>query len=435
MDKLVIETSYGPIKGKEINGHYEYLGIPYAKKPTGSYRWKAPVAPDKHSKVYDCTKFRNRAIQPQSVAGTFYHKEFYANPETSDRSEDCLFLNIYTKDPNSSEKMPVAVWIHGGAFSHGQSNEIEFDGDAYCKKGVILVTINYRLGVFGFLSHPQLKEESGTCGNYGLLDQIAALKWVHENIELFGGDPSNVTLFGQSAGAMSVQYLLTSELARPYFQKCIMQSGGGYHTPFMAVQNTIEDDFADGETFLEELGVETIEEAREVDAVKIHEVQIRMEAKDANRSSLMFLPAVDGVVLKETCDEAIEKGTIYEIPTIIGSNANEMGMNFVTKSLIRASGEFAEQAKLHGNEDVYCYYFTRELPGDDAGAFHSAELWYTFNTLAKCWRPFNEADYLLSEEMVNYWTNFMKSGNPNGEGLRNWSKYTEENYHIIFDVD
>lgn len=435
MSSEVVTTKYGQVRGKQVNGHYEFLGIPYAKPPVNELRWKPPVEMNTYTGIVDATRFKNRAVQALSVAGTFYHKEFYSEPCQCDRSENCLYLNIWTKDPDSSKKMPVAVWIHGGAFDHGYGNELPFDGTVYTEHDVILVTFNYRLGVFGFLSHPELVEEAGTCGNYGLMDQIMALRWVKENIEAFGGDSNNITIFGQSAGAMSVQYLLCSEYAQPFFNKCIMQSGAGLHTPFMGKQSTIEENFIIADEFLEELGVTTIEEARKVDCMKVFEVQQRMANKTEPKNSLLFMPSIDHVFLKESCDEAIENNRFHNIPTIIGSNGNEMGMNIITKGLLRASGEFAEKCHEYGNDDVYCYLFTRELPGDDAGAFHSAELWYMFHTLDKSWRPFTEGDYRLSDEMVDYWTNFMKTGNPNGDNLLHWSKYFNNKEHRIFDVE
>lgn len=215
MGLLSVKTKYGQIQGVERPGCTLFKGIPYAKPPVGRLRFEAPQEPEAWESCRMVDQWPNRAMQEPQTEG-FYGKEFYSDGAyyTDECSEDCLYLNIWTGAVSAEEKLPVAVWIHGGGYTVGYSWEPEFDGEAWAEKGVILVTVGYRLGVFGFLAHPELSKasERGISGNYGILDQIAALKWVHENIGVFGGDPDNVTVSGQSAGAMSVQTLASSPL-------------------------------------------------------------------------------------------------------------------------------------------------------------------------------------------------------------------------------
>ena len=431
---MIVETMQGPVQGIQVNGHIEFRGIPYAKAPTGELRWKPPVAPSYHDDVYVADTFQCRAIQSLKNINQFYHKEFYNHEDITTTSEDCLYLNIYTKDINKQNKKPVAFWIQGGAFSIGSGDELPFDGTRYTQEDIILVTFNYRLGVFGFLACEELLKESNTTGNYGLLDMTMALKWVYENIDNFGGDSNNITVFGQSVGAMSIEYLLCSPYANPYISKCIMQSGAGYYSPFMGVQPTLEDNSLEvGKMFLEKLGVETIDEARKIDWKRIFDVQNEMEVC-IDGGLKPFIPTIDHTFITMSCNEAIEQNKIKKVPTILGSNSNEMNMKYITKAMIQSTSDFALKAHENGNDDVYCYLFARELPGDEAGAFHSAELWYTFHTLDKCWRPFEESDFELSNQIIKYWTNFMKTGNPNSKDLPSWPKYYKGNEHKIFDI-
>ena len=215
------KTKYGQVHGVQKDGYTVFRGVPYAKPPVGEKRFCPPEEPACWEGVYKADHFGCVCPQTEHEPDSFYGKEFYLDPEFGmKQSEDCLYLNIWTPANTVDEKLPVAFWIHGGAFMHGFSHESEFDGAAYCERGVILVAINYRLGAFGFLAHPWLSEESGAgrSGNYAILDQIAALKWVKENIAAFGGDPENITVFGQSAGCMSVQTLVSSPLTENWIR-------------------------------------------------------------------------------------------------------------------------------------------------------------------------------------------------------------------------
>ena len=331
-----------------------FKGIPYAAPPVGELRLQPPQDVIPWEGVRECSAFSAIAPQPGNAPGTFYGEEFYWMPQP-EQSEDCLYLNVWAPAKAVGKKgaaLPVAMWIHGGAFVNGYGFEVSMDGDKWAQKDVILVTINYRLG-------------ENAAGNLNILDQIKALEWINKNIAQFGGDPSNVTIFGQSAGGMSVRTLLISPLAKGLFAKAIIQSGGGMG--------------------LDQLG-----------------------------SILTSAPQVDGSVVPEPFDQAVMDGTIADIPIMTGYNSDDLP--FFKEETV---GAFCALRDSLGTAPVYEYEFTRDLPGEDKdvpdnlpGAFHSAELWYVFGTLGRSWRPFTEEDYALSEEMVSAWTDFCKKGSP-----------------------
>ena len=331
-----------------------FKGIPYAAPPVGELRLQPPQDVIPWEGVRECSAFSAIAPQPGNARGTFYGEEFYWMPQP-EQSEDCLYLNVWAPARTvgkTSAALPVAMWIHGGAFVNGYGFEVSMDGDKWAQKDVILVTINYRLG-------------ENAAGNLNILDQIKALEWINKNIAQFGGDPSNVTIFGQSAGGMSVRTLLISPLAKGLFAKAIIQSGGGMG--------------------LDQLG-----------------------------SILTSAPQVDGNVVPEPFDKAVMDGTIADIPIMTGYTSDDLPF-FKEESV----GAFCALRDSLGTAPVYEYEFTRDLPGEDKdvpdnlpGAFHSAELWYVFGTLGRSWRPFTDEDYALSEEMVSAWTDFCKTGSP-----------------------
>lgn len=331
-----------------------FKGIPYAAPPVGELRLQPPQDVIPWEGVRECSAFSAIAPQPGSARGTFYGEEFYWMPQP-EQSEDCLYLNVWAPAKAVGKKgaaLPVAMWIHGGAFVNGYGFEVTMDGDKWAQKDVILVTINYRLG-------------ENAAGNLNILDQIKALEWINKNIAQFGGDPSNVTIFGQSAGGMSVRTLLISPLAKGLFAKAIIQSGGGMG--------------------LDQLG-----------------------------SILTSAPQVDGSVVPEPFDQAVMDGTIADIPIMTGYNSDDLP--FFKEETV---GAFCALRDSLGTAPVYEYEFTRDLPGEDKdvpdnlpGAFHSAELWYVFGTLGRSWRPFTDEDYALSEQMVSAWTDFCKTGSP-----------------------
>ena len=404
-----------------------YKGIPYAAPPVGSLRWREPrpVQPWEGVKIAD--SFGPAAVQNDQVPGSFYHKEFFAagDPE---RSEDCLYLNIWTPATgNPNKKLPVAMWIHGGGYSQGFGHEIEFDGEQWAERGVILVTINYRLGIYGFLAHPLLSAESPhhVSGNYGIFDQLAAIQWIKRNIAQFGGDPDNLMIFGQSAGAGSVQALVASPLSAGLIQKAIIQSGGGLRG--LGLVNTLENAEESGQTFFDGAGLTTLEQMR---AATIEDIRTMQREAMAERRGVRTSPITDGYLSTGSFSDIVLGDKLPKIPYMIGYTADDMGIMKETVD------EFSLKLEELGRDGAYCYQFVRPLPGDDAGAFHSSELWYIFGTLERAWRPFIEADYLLSTKMIDYWTNFAKYGNPNGNDLPEWKPYTSRHSEfMIFNIE
>jgi para-nitrobenzyl esterase len=336
--------------------------------------------------------------------------------------EDCLYLNIWTPAAAEGDRLPVALWIHGGAFVNGFSSEMEFDGEVYARQGVILVTIAYRLGALGFLVHPWLEEPH--TGNYGLHDALAALDWVRDNIGAFGGDRDNITLFGQSAGAMATQALISSKLSRGKIHRAIFQSGGGYQTGFNQGVSPAKLEEA-GEAFVRETGVSSKEELLNLPAEKIIAAQRVLFNKSMGRGGLPFAPCIDGVLLETGGDEILARGEHLDIPYMLGSTSGDIGLApggdpRRDGPLYKGCVAFSLLQESLGRKSAWVYYFTQKPLGDDLGAFHSAELWYMFGTLGRSWRPKTARDFELSARMTAYWCNFMKQGDPNGSGLAEW---------------
>ena len=427
----VLTIDGGQIQGVETadRGILIYKGIPYAAPPVGDLRWREPAEVIPWEGIKVCDTFGAAAPQKLTDPGSFYDKEFYAqSPHV--KNEDCLYLNVWTPaagKPNA--KLPVAMWIHGGAYRNGFGHEDEFDGIAWAKKGVILVTINYRLGVLGFLAHPELTAESPnhSSGNYGILDQVAALKWIKANISQFGGDPGRVMIFGQSAGAGSVQSLVASPLTKGLVHAAIMQSGGGIGS---RPATTLADAELTGESITRFYGCTSIEEMRAVPADSLGDFENRTAAfmrSEKRRADLS--PIVDGYLLNESFSNAATNGNLADIPYIIGGTIVDMRGNS------KPIADFC-LAREDKTGKAYAYQFAHPLPGDDAGAFHSAELWFIFNTLNRCWRPFTEGDEALSKYMVSCWTDFAKYGDPNGDGKEIWKAYTRDNpQFMLFTTD
>lgn len=403
-----------------------FKGIPYAAPPIGNLRWRAPQPAHPWTGVKRCDEFSCTSMQQQPDPGSFYQREFYQTALL--RSEDCLYLNVWTPAKSSDEKLPVMMWIHGGAFLNGCGHKIEFDGEGFGKKGIILVTINYRTGIFGFLAHPELTAESKhkVSGNYGILDQIAALKWIRKNIQAFGGDPDNITVFGQSAGAKSVEVLISSPLTRGMIRKAIMQSGGGIN----AIDSNLSLEEAEriGVELCEALEASSIDELRNRSAEEILGDTKDFRPKRIQTGPLFLIPNTDGYVSTAHTSETIHQGNHHDIPYMVGYTSGEL-KSFV--SMLPGVTAFADKQVNLGRDSTYLYCFDRQLPGDDAGAFHSSELWYVFETMDRSWRPFEEVDRTLSTVMSGYWANFARIGDPNGEGLPQWSKYTKESKRTL----
>lgn len=438
----VLTVDGGRIEGvMDEEGVAVYKGIPYAAPPVGDLRWRKPQPVQPWQGVRKCDKWGDASLQGGQQEGSFYWKEFYQDGNPS-MSEDCLYLNVWTPAAGKQDAgLPVMLWIHGGAFQNGFGHEIEFDGDAFAKEGVVLVTINYRLGMCGFLAHPLLTAENGGkgSGNYGLFDQLAALKWVKKNIAAFGGNPDNVTVFGQSAGGGSVQALISSPLTKDYIQRAIIQSGGGLGG--IISTKSLADTEKQGKAMWDASGMTTLEQMRACPADRFQEVMMNYMKQQKTFNGMPYSPCVDGELLTASVYDAAINGQELDIPYMIGYTSGDMMPDRMQKATVDWSLLLEKQ----GRKPAYVYRFSRDLPGEDLkapdgspimpGAFHSSELWYVFGTLDKCWRPMEQADYELSERMVSYWTNFAKTGNPNGEGLPQWKPCTQADQHVqVLDV-
>jgi para-nitrobenzyl esterase len=459
-DPLKVKTEQGKIQGKTINNGKvnAFLGLPYAAPPVGDLRWKAPEPPAKWKGARDATKFGAHCAQGRVFDDMIF--------QDSGPSEDCLSLNVYSPaDAKDQSKLPVMFWIHGGGYSGGGSSEPRHNGDFLPLKGVVLVTVNYRLGVFGFLVTDELaKEGNGAAGNYGLLDMVAALHWVNANIKNFGGDPGNVTIFGESAGSFAVSTLMASPLAQGLFQKAIGESGAAFPGGLALGGDTVaERAKADG-AWMESIGAKSLKDLRAMSTDQLLEA-----AKKKTPGG--FPPVVDGRLLTEPVPDTYAAGKQAHVPLLAGWNADEgsfvamRGMT-ATQWNAMADGLFKERSaaflklypadsdteslrsaidygsdnfialgtwkwleaqKKTGEAPVYRYHFelaatpSKYHPG--TFAFHSDDIEYVFGTLDT--RPgwtVRPEDRKLSDEMMSYWTNFARSGDPNGPGLPMWPK-------------
>ena len=415
MKTVDVRTECGVVRGTAENGMHVFRGIPYAEAPVGERRFLPPV----HKAPWDGVReaLNNPAMCPQpDMTKGFYGKEFYTDPAfpLPEMSEDCLYLNIYAPE-EVREPLPVAFWIHGGAFDHGFNSEMEFGGEAFAEKGVILATINYRVGVFGFLALEELRNADvhHSVGNAGMLDQVMALEWVQRNIAAFGGDPQRITVFGQSAGAISTETLLCSSLTEGMIHRAVLQSAAGLDIGLKKYK-TPEEAYAVGACIMELTGTHNVQELRDVPPEVFVDILPELYRRTG---SLTFVPVLDGYLLDTPQEETIRAGKLRRIPYLIGSTAQDImipkGSDGRDSALYRGICAWAEVNK--GN--TWQYYFDHPLPSDQAGSFHSSELWYMFGTWRRCWREMTEDDARLSEEMVTAWTQFMKDGDPG------WEKY------------
>lgn len=430
------KVEQGTLEGIDKESYAVYWGIPYAEPPVGSLRFSAPQKPESWEGIRYAKTRPPIAWQMLQPTDSFYEKEFYREDKSFlNRSEDCLYLNIWTPAKSGKDRLPVMFWIHGGAFIQGFGHEKEFDGEEYCRRGIILVTIQYRLGILGHLVHPWLEN-----GNMSLAiqDQLAALDWVYKNIEHFGGDEKRITVAGQSAGAVSAQALLCADLPNGQIHQVIMQSGGGYGRLEKRCQSK-EAALDCGRNFVDSLLVSNLQELQEMDA----ELLIRKAEEWKFPYFLVFdeKRKEDGEKLQPDEKEGLVSGAeaaLYQhsaprVHCLLGSNLNdlcvtqEMLKNDIPSPLYTGNIEFA---KHYGDRDnCYLYFFRRALPGDGAGAFHSAELWYMFGTLDRCWRPFQEEDHCLSREMLDVWCRFVKTGHP-GSCEEEWRAYGAKSHDI-----
>jgi para-nitrobenzyl esterase len=467
-DSLTVKIAQGKAQGKTINNGKvnAFLGLPYAAPPVGDLRWKAPEPAVKWKGVRDASRYGARCMQAPVFADMVF--------QDNGPSEDCLYLNVFApSSAKSGSKLPVLFWIHGGGYSGGSASEPRHNGDFLPGKGVVLVTINYRLGVFGFLATADLaKEANGAAGNYGLLDMVAALQWVKSNIAKFGGDPDNVTIFGESAGSFAVSTLVAAPPAHGLFQKAIGESGGAFSD--LLPTGTLEASEERGGEWTASLGATTLAELRAMPADAIL-------TSSTKRGAPRFSPVVDGRLLTEPVSETYAQGKQAHVPLMAGWNRDEVngpaiGMTVADWKAFAAEhfgerseeflavypGETDEQAvrstidyssdafiafgtwkwieahRKTGDSPVYRYHFELAAPPSKFHvgwyAFHSDDIEYVFGTLdtrpGADWRP---EDRKLSDEMMSYWANFARTGDPNGPGLPVWPKYGADHQLIRLD--
>ena len=462
----IVNTTAGKVSGVENNGIQVFKGIPFAAPPVGDLRWKAPQPVTPWDGVKKCVAFGASPVQAPPVPFMCWSEEYLIPKEPI--GEDCLYLNVWAPK-KSTIKKAVLVYIYGGGFRSGGAGCAIYDGTAMAKKDIVFVTINYRVGVFGFLAHPELSKESAnkTSGNYALLDMIAALKWVKENIASFGGDPNRVTIAGQSAGAFAVNFLAASPLAKGLIHGAIAESGGSILPSSIRPAMHLPQAEATGIDFAKSLGCNSIADLRKKSADEI---------LNANPGAIG--PFEDGYVVPTSMLQTYLSGKQNDIPTILGWNLDDkmigkpapakqfeedikkqFGANAekllaqypATNDAIAAASQgdlsrdqtfgiqgytWASLQSEHGKAPIYVYSFNRKLPpsspANDFGAFHTGEVPYAYNNLHTVKnRPFTKADFELADQMSSYWSNFAKTGNPNGSTLINWPAYTKEAKQII----
>ena len=444
-----------------------FKGVPFAAPPVGPLRWQPPQPAAAWSGERAADAFGASCIQNLARTRAPWTEPFMVQ---GDADEDCLYLNVWTAVENASASSPVLVYIHGGGFNEGSGSIDTYDGEALARKGTVVVTINYRVGPLGLLAHPALTSESehGASGNYGLLDQVAALEWVQENIEAFGGDPNRVTVAGQSAGAISVILLTASPMAEGLFHRAIIQSGPGALASFGVVgyenlAGPLSEAERAGEQFAANMGVESLEDLR---ALTPDEIMETTEGVPPVR----FRPVVDGWFLPDNVADVYASGRMIDVPTMSGMNADEgsafPGYGTTTLEAYRqevrerygdqadeffglypaesdeeasraqidasrdrglmAMQQIAEQRAATAETDLYLYYFERGIPWPEYprfGAFHTSEVPYVFDNLSKLDRPWEDIDHRLAAVLSSYWANFAAQGDPNGADLPEWNPY------------
>lgn len=421
---FVVNTTCGQVLGCKgrVPGAIAFKGIRYAT----AGRWEYPKQVTAWDGIYDATHYGNCCYQPRAFYNEeenkkkyFYYNEFRKG-ETYSYSEDCLFLNIFVPDTvKEGDNLPVLLSIHGGSFTGGCGHEKHFDEPIWPQKGVIGVTINYRLGPLGFLTLPELEKEAGKTGNYGLYDQLVALQWVKDNIAAFGGDPDNITVMGQSSGAMSVQLHCLSPLSKGLFKQAVMCSGSGVSRLMSFAPMQKHYDF--WHAVMQKAGCNNLAEFRAVSPQKLFDAW-QTAKKEIKGGGVAAFPCRDGELITGNGVDILNSGKHLKIPYLCGSTSEDFG----SPMLHSLAKKWCDAQKIPS----YTWLFNRRVPGDDRGAWHSSDLWYWFGTLGNSWRPMEQKDYDLSDQMTDYLTNFAKTGNPNGDGLPTWETSGKGTMHI-----
>ncbi|MDX1938698.1 MAG: carboxylesterase family protein [Flavihumibacter sp.] len=460
----IVQTANGMIRGAASGAVQIFKGIPFAAPPVGNLRWKAPQPVANWTGTKECTRFAASPFQPKPVPFSCWTEEFIAPPEPL--SEDCLYLNVWTNGTGSREQKPVFVWIYGGGFVSGSAACAVYDGEEMAKQGVVFVSINYRVGPFGFMAHPELsKEQNNASGNYGIQDQIAALKWIQQNIAAFGGNPSQVTIAGQSAGSMSVNALIASPLAKGLFHAAIVQSGG-------LLGNRLPASLASAET----IGLEFQKKATTTSLAELRQLPAEDILKTSQAMGMMRMGLVsDGYVLPQDIVAHFKEGKQNQVPLLIGWVTGDGGL--FGPSTITAAQHAKQSADKYGTAakeylqifpgatdkeaqqsqqkftlmafaaypahlmagyntaSSYIYQFSHvptDKPGfPNYGAFHTSEVPYALRTLHKWQRPWQQSDKTVETVMSSYWINFIKTGNPNGSNLPQWNAYKKQPGDIL----
>ena len=466
-----------------------FRGVPYAKPPVGELRWRAPQPAQDWEGVRKCYEYADMAMMrfhPGMNPDDFYDKELHPTAAEYRMSEDCLYLNIFTPAKTADERIPVFVYIHGGGLQDGYSYEVEFDPERVARRGVIVVMVAYRLGLFGFLAHPEITARTPAgevISNFGMQDQSMAIHWVHENIEAFGGDPERIVICGQSAGARSVQAQICTSLNGNIIKGGIIQSGVsmlfGDEEQSMALLPTLKEAEQYGVNFLHAIGIRNLEEAEKMDA---DELMRRMDEACVRDGRYVFGLCIDGRFVTESAPSAYYNNRVADIPLLVGICQGETQRRFLWGSMNYA--QYLKIAEKYGDrkeaflqltqvtndeeadaltaadafnqflggtrafcelrseqgQKVYFFIFDHDIPGDDAGSFHGSDLWFMFDSLGNSWRPFEGKHYDLARQVTSYWTNFVKTGDPNGldyngNPLPVWEPYRKEKRSVMRFTD
>lgn len=475
-------TENGMVKGIEAADPRitAFKGVPFAAPPVGENRWRAPQPCQNWEGILEAYRFAPISVQDTpGIGDDIYVREWHVDSDIA-MDEDCLYLNIWTGAKNPNEKQPVLVWFFGGALQWGYPSEMEFDGERIARRGVVVVTVNYRINIFGFLAHPELTaRQPDAPANFGNLDQQVGLRWVIRNIHAFGGDPENITIAGQSAGGGSVMTQMTCPDNFGLFQKAIVLSGmirNPYKEWNILKPRMLTEAEQNGIKFFDYIRVRNLEEARNLDAFYLRDRYAEFAGSGERMGTVIdgrfcigdplllylenkhaMVPMMSGNTSDEFLNSIIansEDEYGKKVKEIFGNHAEAFlkfmeawkkeDNNYASVSGIECTVKslFLKNQEYGNTQSCYYYRFDADIPGwDHPGNFHSVDLWFFFETLAKCWRPFNGKHYDLARQMCNYWCNFIKSSDPNGKDadgtdMPYWHPYKKETpFDMIFSTE